>query len=125
VQVQKQALAGATDENSKKMANLNVFSLCAYIVKTQGLGGAVPSLPGALPEPLALLVLPCPPTPARLLLPAPARPPRAVYRVGPTRRPGLYRGLPTELFRGVLSGALLLFVKEKMDVISTRMLLSA
>jgi hypothetical protein len=53
-----------------------VFSLCAYIVKTQGLGG-------------------------------------------------LYRGLPTELFRGVLSGALLLFVKENMDVISTRMLLGA
>ena len=37
---------------------------------------------------------------------------------------GLYRGLPTELFRGVLSGALLLLVKERLDLVATRMLLS-
>ena len=35
----------------------------------------------------------------------------------------LYRGLPLELFRGVLSGALLLLVKERMDIVATRMLL--
>ena len=37
---------------------------------------------------------------------------------------GLYRGLPTELFRGVLSGALLLLVKERLDLIANRILLS-
>ena len=72
--VQKQALAGAEDEESKAMAKMGAVSLCIHMVKTQGLGG-------------------------------------------------LYRGLPTELFRGVLSGALLLLVKERMDVVATRMLL--
>ena len=36
---------------------------------------------------------------------------------------GLYKGLPMELFRGVLSGALLLVVKERMDILSKRILL--
>ena len=36
---------------------------------------------------------------------------------------GLYRGLPMELFRGVLSGALLLLVKERMDSLARRVLL--
>lgn len=73
--VQKQALEGADDEESKAMAKMGAVTLCIHIVKTQGLGS-------------------------------------------------LYRGLPMELFRGVLSGALLLLVKERMDVIATRMLLS-
>ena len=53
--VQKQALTKATTPDEKAMAKANAFSLCVYIVKTQGLSG-------------------------------------------------LYRGLPMELFRGVLSG---------------------
>jgi hypothetical protein len=69
--VQKQALAGSEDPESKAMSKMNPIALCIYIVKTQGLGG-------------------------------------------------LYRGLPTELFRGVLSGALLLLVKEQMDVLTNR-----
>ena len=69
--VQKQALAGSDDPESKAMAKMNPIALCAYLVKSQGLGG-------------------------------------------------LYRGLPTELFRGVLSGALLLLVKEYMDVLTNR-----
>jgi hypothetical protein len=36
---------------------------------------------------------------------------------------GLYRGLPLELFRGVLSGALLLMVKEQMDIVARKALL--
>jgi hypothetical protein len=40
-------------------------------------------------------------------------------------RTGLYKGLSMELFRGVLSGAVSMLVREQSDIISTRLILGS
>ena len=93
------------------MAEANSISLCLYIVRTQGIAGTrIGSAQKACSAANRICLAP-----------------RHHGYVKLTRLsrcpPGLYRGMSMELFRGVLSGAVAMLVREQSEVIASRMLL--
>jgi hypothetical protein len=107
--VQKQALMKAKTADEQAMAKASVPSLVAYIVRTQGITG----------EPAALSTATQPSLVVACVLDALTG--LAVL----AGRTGLYKGLSMELFRGVLSGAVSMLVREQSDIISTRLILGS